>query len=187
MDKAILISIKPEHLVNILTGKKTLELRKSIPKDYKGWVYIYCTKNPSCLIKVRNKYTIEKGERLEYDLNGRVPARFWLDEYTILTSDDYMFLHDGDKLLKDLRLTWSEVSSYAGTGTLPNLYAWSIRKLEIFDKPMKIKDFKKVNPDIENVGAFGWAFPEYEKYIPITRPPQSYQYVWVEKDGDKND
>ena len=44
MSKSIMISIKSEHVVNILNGKKTLELRKSVPKDFVGWVYIYVTK-----------------------------------------------------------------------------------------------------------------------------------------------
>ena len=41
--KAILMSIRPQHLVNILNGKKTIELRKQFPSDYRGWVYCYCT------------------------------------------------------------------------------------------------------------------------------------------------
>ena len=44
MNKELMISIQPKHLVNILNGNKTLELRKTVPKDYKGWVYIYCPK-----------------------------------------------------------------------------------------------------------------------------------------------
>ena len=42
--KAILISIKPYWVAKILNGEKTIEIRKRFPKDYVGWVYIYCTK-----------------------------------------------------------------------------------------------------------------------------------------------
>ena len=42
--KAILLSINPEHALNILNGKKTLELRKRVPKGFIGWVYVYVTK-----------------------------------------------------------------------------------------------------------------------------------------------
>ena len=42
--KAIMISIKPEWVEKILNGKKTIEIRKSAPKNFEGWVYIYCTK-----------------------------------------------------------------------------------------------------------------------------------------------
>ena len=44
MTKSLMLSIRPEHLVNILNGNKTLEIRKTVkPKDFIGWVYIYCT------------------------------------------------------------------------------------------------------------------------------------------------
>ena len=37
---SILLSVRPEHALNILNGTKTLELRKTIPHDFKGWVYV---------------------------------------------------------------------------------------------------------------------------------------------------
>ena len=43
MTKSLMISIQPEHAYNIINGKKTLELRTWIPKDY-GWVYVYVNK-----------------------------------------------------------------------------------------------------------------------------------------------
>ena len=43
--KAILMSIKPKYVAKILNGEKTIEIRKKFPKDYVGWVYIYCTKD----------------------------------------------------------------------------------------------------------------------------------------------
>jgi predicted transcriptional regulator len=33
MNKQAMISIHPEHAYNILIGKKTLEIRKSMPKE----------------------------------------------------------------------------------------------------------------------------------------------------------
>ena len=44
MGKSILMSIQPQWLAKILNGEKTIEIRKKFPKDYVGWVYIYCTK-----------------------------------------------------------------------------------------------------------------------------------------------
>lgn len=43
-NKSILMSIQPQWLAKILNGEKTIEIRKKFPKDYVGWVYIYCTK-----------------------------------------------------------------------------------------------------------------------------------------------
>lgn len=43
--KKILISIRPEWVVKILNGEKTVEVRKTAPKcDFPCEVYIYCTK-----------------------------------------------------------------------------------------------------------------------------------------------
>lgn len=49
--RAVLMSIRPEHLVKILNGNKTIEVRKAVPKDYIGWVYLYCTKGKPYLYK----------------------------------------------------------------------------------------------------------------------------------------
>ena len=56
--KAILMSIRPQHLVNILNGDKTIELRKRFPKDYRGWIYLYCTKAKPYLIRFFGRYFI---------------------------------------------------------------------------------------------------------------------------------
>ena len=42
--KSILMSIQPQWVAKILNGEKTIEVRKKFPKNYVGWVYIYCTK-----------------------------------------------------------------------------------------------------------------------------------------------
>ena len=59
MNKSILMSIQPKWVAKILNGEKTIEVRKKFPKDYVGWVYIYCTKaKPSAHIwtmKVKEK------------------------------------------------------------------------------------------------------------------------------------
>ena len=45
MNKAIILSVQPQWLHKIITGKKTIEIRKSAPKcDLPIDVYLYCTK-----------------------------------------------------------------------------------------------------------------------------------------------
>ena len=104
--KAIMLSVRPEWVEKILKGKKTIEIRKSVPKEFKGWVYIYCTKNFPILVdhktfhewykeemeaQVKDTDTSERFSLFErswsYDffgtiVNGKVVARFWFDEYT---------------------------------------------------------------------------------------------------------
>ena len=85
MEQAILLSIQPQHAAKILNGDKTLELRKSVPKDYKGWVNLYCVKGiKDILYKYKDKYYTQHyltfTDYVEV-LNSKVVARFWFDEY----------------------------------------------------------------------------------------------------------
>jgi len=84
MTKSLMISIRPEHAFNILNGKKTLELRKTVPKDYKGWVYVYVTKGKRLSVV----HDDENGKTYYYlnsnwgrSLNQDIPFRFWFDEH----------------------------------------------------------------------------------------------------------
>jgi len=195
--KSILISIKSKHVLDILNGDKTLELRKSVPKDFKGWVYVYCTKAKPLII---HEYYTDEIPCYEYSgsklmekyhafANGKVVARFWFDEYDFIEFaplygyysdiDDYRYAVN-DNELKDLCLSYNDLHNY---GKDNDLYAWHIKKLEAFDKPMELSEMLKVNPDVENIGAYGWAYTKEElpDYIPLTKAPQSYQFVYVKE------
>lgn len=53
MNKAVLISIRPEWCDLIVRGKKTIEVRKTRPKlETPFKAYIYCTKAPQHLITI---------------------------------------------------------------------------------------------------------------------------------------
>lgn len=159
MTKSILISIRPEHLINILNGKKTLELRKTAPFPLgRGrWVYLYCTKGGKGLFKDNDYFLFHNGNS-SISLNGKVVARFWFDTLDNYEKDDVMNWHDGDLNLKNLCLTWSEVMNYAFDYKRDSVYAWHIKNLEIFDEPMSLSDLN------------------------IKRPPQSWQYINVKEE-----
>jgi predicted transcriptional regulator len=97
---ATLMPIRPQHLVNVLNGKKTLEIRKSVPKDFKGWVYLYVTKSTGGRIAMNKPYLFMSSTEKDFlkacnadiyllsnlkpirdILNGTIPCRFWFDEY----------------------------------------------------------------------------------------------------------
>ena len=85
MNKSILMSIRPQYVAKILNGEKTIEIRKRFPKDYVGWVYIYCTKGKENLYKDYYVMSGKKGYFLTKcgdveKLNGKVVARFWCDK-----------------------------------------------------------------------------------------------------------
>ena len=170
--KALLLSIKPQHAYNILNGNKTLELRKSVPKGFVGWVYVYVTKKkPDIMI---SDYTINYPLSKFYnDFNGTIPFRFWFDEYETIKWDNAIFTRLGwegyfinDHILNQLCLNIDEVFNY---GKGKDLYAWHIKKLEIFDKPMALGDFTK------------YGCEAFTGFFTIKRPPQSYQFVWVKE------
>src|SRR5690606_6675739 len=142
-----MISIRPQHAFNILNGKKTLELRTWIPKDYVGWVYVYVTKGKPFITETCDSQTREHRYEIfnipsfgDIDLNGKVAFRFWFDEFIKLEWLDTSLnvKNNLEWLLPKLCLTKQQVIGY---GKRRDLYAWHIKKLEIFDEPKKLSDF----------------------------------------------
>ena len=68
---------------------KTIELRKSFPSDFRGWVYVYCTLGKPYLYDCALYNLSKKGERAFVHnekhetafnfLSGEVLCRFWVD------------------------------------------------------------------------------------------------------------
>ena len=67
--KAIMISIKPKYVAQILNGDKTIEIRKTMPKcDFPITVYLYCTKDKDlCYKTLRGDYDFDNWKVLPYD------------------------------------------------------------------------------------------------------------------------
>jgi predicted transcriptional regulator len=204
MTKAILISINPQHALNILQGHKTLELRKSVPKGFVGWVYMYVTKSYPALTKVFEVdmgtqvkdgvfYTLQTKSMIEngayafnpFDiLNGSIVARWWHDGYYYY--NPMYFYNTGIKQLdylviaEDREALCLEDDDIRKYGNGKDLYAWKISKLEIFDKPMELGEFYKLEPEIMYNNAEGVAF-KHGGYVynKLFKAPQSFQTVWV--------
>lgn len=178
--KAILMSIKPKWVAKILNGKKTIEIRKKFPKDYVGWVYIYCTKD--------KEYAnlINRGGFL----TGMVVARFWCDKveeilFDLAEKEWFTDTLEEKELLKESCLSQEELDDYLQA---KNGYAIHITKLEIFDKPKEISEFKCwtknfdceqcTNPDKMNDDCDWWGIKCPSKcLLPLTRAPQNYCYI----------
>lgn len=86
--QAIMMSVRPRHVCNILNLIKLWEIRKIFPNDFVGWVYIYCTKVKGLLSDngYGEYYIVESKECKDivksrnYYSNGKVVARFWCDK-----------------------------------------------------------------------------------------------------------
>lgn len=173
--KSILISIKPEWVAKILSGEKTVEIRKTEPKcELPIEVYIYCTKghyighlSNRYVGKVVAKFTLRKVESFIQGLNE--------DEYERLPNfalQDYDY-HGLDCLMEKACLNDDEINEYA-----PDLsfYAWHISDLEIFDEPKELSDFKSYKKNVVNTKINGMVF-ETELDNSLTKAPQAWCYV----------
>jgi len=169
MNKELLISIHPQHAVNILNGKKTLELRKSVPKDYVGWVNVYVTKGKPYIRKLGDNYFTECSKVDVYKLNGKVAFRFWFDEFEYIAefSAREMLIN----VLDRLSITKKELKNYL-KGKYG--YAWHIKQLEIFDKPKGLSEFQTRKLIKETLYWYGESKYYFET---LKKPPQ--RSVWV--------
>lgn len=194
--KAMMMSIKPEWVAKILNGEKTIEIRKKFPSDYVGWVYIYCTKNGDYLMKAayNNGYIAcmrsIQPKQMAYSksvFNGKVVARFWCDKV-----EDYVYGHKWswehgapmwgadnsyEKILQDACLTDDELRAYVEDLSFSAIH---ITKLEIFDKPKEISEFKYYKKFSE----IDYMLPiprkeTCERLVALTRAPQSYCLIEI--------
>lgn len=223
MGKAILMSIQPKWVAKILNGEKTIEVRKKFPKDYVGWVYIYCTKNigkhgENQLLNFfkGNEYFIGKdidnynpNDICYLGQNGKVVAKFWCDDVSnivmgLCPRTRNMPIEDQENELQTIDfeekelcakacLTMWELHDYFNSVFEKSNnwwketfgYAIHISKLEVFDKPRELKEFKVKG--FERIKVLGSpygdldsvAYHYYKKPIlnPLEKAPQNWCYV----------
>ena len=195
--KAIMISIKPKYVADILNHKKTIEVRKSMPKcDFPIDVYIYCTKDskqrlyPVALLDKSNQvfkraYREDKIDNRTNYLNGKVVAKFTLNKV-----EEILYDHDereewyatttlNDKELeKQSCLSYEELDNYLkGKG-----YAIHISDLEIFDKPKELSEFKRYHEKKDEHSPC-WTCKRFGTgcmSCSLTKAPQSYMFIETE-------
>lgn len=160
--KSVMISVHPEWVQKILSGEKTVEVRKTVPKIKKPFkCYIYCTKE-----KPGRKHQYEA-----FGLNGRpvqcggyVVAEFTCDDTRCFDVPYPAFQSKMDKsILKQSCLTYYQLHRYAYHD---KLYGWHISDLLIYDEPKELSEFTGLRKT-----KFGYAPTKLE------RPPQSWYYV----------
>ena len=162
--KSVLISIKPEWVEKITSGKKTIEVRKSAPKEVPFKAYIYCSYGD-----MKTNYYL-KGR-------GKVIGEFICDKVMFLTPLGLRGFEMREEILKLICLTNDDLNAYGG---LKTLYGWHISDLKIYDKPKKLSEFCipcKTNCEDCEKPIFYDCWKEKGKIKVVTRPPQSWQYV----------
>lgn len=130
MKKAVLISIKPEWCEKILSGEKTIEVRKTKPKIAPPFkCYIYCTKGLSCVVF---------GENRVYDGERMVIGEFMCKK--IQQFDCGSRYNVTDEEIRDMCLTHDQFYRYGGGKPL---YGFGIYDLKIYDYPKNLKEFTR--------------------------------------------
>ncbi len=169
----VLRSIKPYFLYLILTGKKRVEIGKDMPKS-KEWnrrVLIYCSKDMNSFRRIPKEDRAWMREYL-----GKVACCFVCPEIIAYESP-----YD-KRLCREGGLTTEELNAY---GKGKTLYAWSIEAFERYSPPYELSRYAVKNKCYADtlVSDCSEDCQEYElgecdgKYIPLTRPPQSWCYI----------
>ena len=167
MSKAVMLSISPKWCEKIVSGEKTIEVRKTKPKLKTPFkCYVYCTSG-----YLPYKSPIGMGYR-------------WCESRTVIgefTCDRIYELapinHAPDDIEKQACLTREEIVNYLnGTG-----YGWHISALLVYDQSRELTEFRRACPNSwycescamyrENNGTCG------NESLYIKRPPQSWCYV----------
>ena len=184
MMKSVLIAIRPQGVEKIASGQKTIEVRKTAPKEVPFKAYIYCTKEKKQDDIIWAGIFGDRGK-----WNGRVIGEFICDKVEMVNAkcSDYgidLFYHD---CLTNGCLTEREIEKYFNVpedrdlrAMKGNGYVWDISYLKIYDKPKELSEFcvpcKVSCENCKNPLYFECWCEEKGKKI-VTRPPLSWCYV----------
>ncbi len=203
--RAILLSTQPKWCGLIASGKKTIEVRKTAPKETPFKVYIYETTKRILVGEhfepSKSKANLLCGGKLVYIVkkdwyygSGKVIGEFVCNKvekiFNVATTDWNLLggnVHTRDKVLvRQACLTEQEIHEYA-KGKSP-IYCLNISQLKIYDKPKELGEFKRENPcyrsgSLDELGCWESGCTAQDlgdcdgRYSPIIRPPQSWCYV----------
>lgn len=200
--KSVLISTRPKWCEKIASGKKTIEVRKTAPKEVPFKAYIYETK------KEHLRVVFKKGDYIfsddhnagkfdenifvkdRYSWQGKVVGEFICDKvYNLVNAFGGIMFADENlnqlepQLFRDMScLTDEQTADYLGD---KDGYGWHISDLKIYDKPKELSEFRPICK-FEGKDAICALFCPNWKYDgglffectrKVTRPPQSWCYV----------
>ena len=155
MSKAVLISIRPEWCEKIVSGQKTIEVRKTRPKmnpPFKCYIY-------KCG-------------------NGKVIGEFLCDE--IISIDGAGRIQSD--IARPTCLEPAELHQYLGAAVG---YGWHISNLKIYDHPREMSSFRGACKNdwwCESCVMYSERSGICRNAgLQITRPPQSWRYVEEER------
>lgn len=191
--KSMLLAIRLKYFYLTYKGIKKIEVRKSAPKKFAGYVYEYVSKTnfEKDLMEMpeneREFFKQFKGKiGLKFKLSGWNTDVIWMttcgrwtyggDLYPNLNRDSCLSDTELDKYFKPKKCGFSH----------PYGYAYHIEGLVVFDKPRELSSFCKVGciEKLKNYimtcpiqRLFQREMPEEVKQWVITKAPQSYCFI----------
>lgn len=187
MMKSVLIAIRPQSVEKIASGEKTIEVRKTAPKEVPFKCYIYESRNGGHRCKHCNEkdscYSYAPKNVGCYNGSGKVIGWFICDKV-----DEYHYDYcDGvdidDDTILETAIDREDINIYAKGKTL---YGWHISDLKIYDKPKELSEFRKPcdwNYDCCTCKRAKYELTKAEAKVfygcdsELTRPPQSWMYI----------
>ena len=180
MGTAVMLSIRPKWCEKIISGEKTIEVRKNRPKlETPFKAYIYCTTGrPDLNIPISQERLMQDylntGSMKSLNCphgNGKVIGEFTCDRIYGLAPLN----HAPDDVEQQACLTREEIARYLnGVG-----YGWHISDLKIYDTPKELSEFKticRVDADCCACPYYNYTKMDCDGRV-IGRPPQSWCYV----------
>lgn len=157
--KSVLISLRPKWCCLTASGEKTIEVRKTAPKEVPFKGHIYATKATKWFrsgiiltsdellwlsngkIKMCDGFELwAEGEDYQC-VNGKVIGEFVCDKISEIRFSPWShgeYVSDIENLHKVSCLDFDEMFSYLGDGVG---YGWHISDLKIYDKPKELSEF----------------------------------------------
>ena len=203
MSKAVLISIRPKWCEKIVSGEKTIEVRKTRPKlETPFQCYIYCSK-----AKQRFVGSLKDGEENYGEIYHGKPVFIKVDEgsvcdmwgkrqkvigeficdriYELETRSpggSYYVKGEDQPTTNDVArqscLTLKDMHEYLRAA---NGYGWHVSDLKIYDTPRELDDFRRVCKNDLWCESCAMYCEHNETCgngsLQIRRPPQSWCYV----------
>lgn len=147
--KSVLISIKPKYCELIVSGQKTVEVRKTKPRiDTPFKCYIYCTKHsrehlvrmPDGSHRIYDGWNYGKSCTMLHfkgECNSKVIGEFVCNKTQNLFSNSQFWINED--IVNRTCLNNYEIRKYANGAD--KIYGWHISDIVIYDKPKELSGF----------------------------------------------
>ena len=155
LNNKLLIAIQPRWTHKIITGQKSIEVRKTIPKKFNRPfdMLMYCTKDMTYPLtwsagKIMRALTVNKPE---YNFNGRIIGECLVTDIVEFRWDENTNRYDiSDNDLKATCLTQEELIAY---GSKQTLYGYVLSSVNVYKETIPLDKAFRYN-NVEHKVAF---------------------------------